>query len=177
MQVAAHVPSASLSCVPAAQLEQSAPSYPPVQVQVAAPDVSSQLPWPEQVLAVQLTAGEQIIAHSARYHLHTWQWYDDYLAGQDIQSLLAQPLLLDGRLAGMVLFERTGEQYNWQLDNIVLGVEAERRLHGTDAVEEELHGRMAAKLAEQAGAHRPARRCRSGNFTSARAAIAPSNRP
>lgn len=66
-----------------------------------------------------LRQGDSVIAHVARYHQHTWLLYEHYLAGQGIEAVLCQPLLLNGQLSGVIMFEHRQRQHNWSADELL----------------------------------------------------------
>lgn len=75
--------------------------------------------WPQ--LADWLRDPDTIIAHDGAHHPLTWGLAEHYLLPQAISSLLAFPVRVPGRVAGLFWLEHVGEQRNWTPDELVHG--------------------------------------------------------
>ncbi|WP_051304735.1 ATP-binding protein [Chitinilyticum litopenaei] len=75
--------------------------------------------WPQ--LADWLAEPEAIIAHDSAHHPLTWSLHARYLQAAGVSSLLAYPIRVPGRLAGLLWLEHVGTQRNWTPDELVHG--------------------------------------------------------
>ncbi|WP_028452536.1 ATP-binding protein [Chitinilyticum aquatile] len=73
--------------------------------------------WPQ--LSEWLAEADSIIAHDCAHHPLTWGLTGAYLQPLAISSLLAFPLRVSGRVAGLFWLEHSGEQRNWTPDELV----------------------------------------------------------